>query len=161
MSGHDVRSQGRGRMPDSMVPSIPNLSSYSSGCDLGNSFSALLSGPTLFSPCDFRELPNPKQFSASSRVPTEDTGSLFSAFGSRVPLISRRGQGDLPSQGFDNEKVKDSSSPRGEWRSTNPRKCSVKLPDTNCQMPGKLASQAELSVSKNSSALSHQYPHVF
>ncbi|KAJ6302270.1 hypothetical protein OIU77_016371 [Salix suchowensis] len=73
---------------------------------------------------------------------------------------SRRGQGDLPSQGFDNEKVKDSSSPRGEWRSTNPANA-VKLPDTNCQMPGKLASQAELSVSKNSSALSHQYPHVF
>ncbi|KAJ6698439.1 hypothetical protein OIU79_011868 [Salix purpurea] len=60
----------------------------------------------------------------------------------------------------DNEKVRDSSSLRGEWRSTNPIN-DVKLPDTNCQMPGKLASQAELSVSKNSSALSHQYPRVF
>ncbi|KAJ6434877.1 hypothetical protein OIU84_000175 [Salix udensis] len=206
-AGHDVRSQGRGRMPDSMVSNIPNLSSYSGNCDLGNSFLALLSGPTLYSPCDFQELPNPKQFSASGRVPTEDTGSLFSAFGSRVPLMSSR----IPSEKLsyqnqrnganpfvsskcasisnsalqhclqganfamhssdvakavfhhkvsDNEKVKDSSSLRGEWRSTNPANA-VKLPDTNCQMPGKLASQAELSVSKNSSALSHQYPHVF
>ncbi|KAJ6335307.1 hypothetical protein OIU78_012023 [Salix suchowensis] len=73
---------------------------------------------------------------------------------------SRRGQGDLPSQGFDNKKVKDSSSLRGEWRSTNPANA-IKLPDTNYQMPGKLASQAELSVSKNSSALSHKYPRVF
>ncbi|KAJ6373189.1 hypothetical protein OIU76_027512 [Salix suchowensis] len=206
-AGHDVRSQGRGRMPDSMVSNIPNLSSYSGNCDLGNSFLALLSGPTLYSPCDFQELPNPKQFSASSRVPTEDTGSLFSAFGSRVPLMSSR----MPSEKLsyqnqrnganpfvsskcasisnsalqhclqganfamhssdvakavfhhkvsDNEKVKDSSSLRGEWRSTNPANA-VKLPDTNGQMPGKLASQSELSVSKNSSALSHQYPRVF
>ncbi|KAF9662092.1 hypothetical protein SADUNF_Sadunf18G0017400 [Salix dunnii] len=206
-AGHDLRSLGRGRMPDSMVSNIPNLSSYSGNSDLGNSFLALLSGPKLFSPCDFQELPNPKQFSASSRVPTEDTGSLFSAFGSQVPLMSSR----IPSEKLsyqnqrnganpfvsskctsisnsalqhclqgansamhssdaakavfyhkvsDNEKVKDSSSLRGEWRSPNPANA-VKLPDTNCQMPGKLSSEAELSVSKNSSALSHQYPRVF
>ncbi|KAJ6776994.1 hypothetical protein OIU74_001050 [Salix koriyanagi] len=106
-AGHDVRSQGRGRMPDSMVPSIPNLSSYSGSCDLGNSFLALLSGPTLFSPCDFQELPNPKQFSASSRVPTEDTGSLFSAFGSRVPLMSSR----IPSEKLSYQNQRNGANP--------------------------------------------------
>lgn len=206
-AGHDLRSQGCGRMPDSMVSNIPNLSSYSGNCDLGNSFLALLSGPASFSTCDFHELPHPKQFSASSRVPSEDTGSLFNAFGSRAPLMSSR----IPSENLsyqnqrnganpvvsskcastsksvlqhclqganfamhssdlakavihykvsDNEKVKDSSSLRGEWRSTNPANA-VKLPDTNCQMPGKLALEPELSVSKNSSALSNQNPRVF
>lgn len=206
-AGHDLRSQGCGRMPDSMVSNIPNLSSYSGNCDLGNSFLALLSGPASFSPCDFHELPNPKQFSASSRVPSEDTGSLFNASGSRAPLMSSRipsGNLSNPNQRnganpvvsskcastsnsvlqhclqganfamhssdlakavihykvSDNEKVKDSSSLRGEWRSTNPANA-VKLPDTNCQMLGKLALEPELSVSKNSSALSNQYPRVF
>ncbi|KAG5225228.1 Histone-lysine N-methyltransferase ATX [Salix suchowensis] len=145
---------------------------------------------------DMMNLPNPKQFSASSRVPTEDTGSLFSAFGSRVPLMSSR----MPSEKLSYQNQRNGANPfvsssvhlfpilrcnivfkvqtllcivqmwlrqsfhhkvsdneKVEWRSTNPANA-VKLPDTNGQMPGKLASQAELSVSKNSSALSHQYP---
>ncbi|CAK7353818.1 unnamed protein product [Dovyalis caffra] len=205
--GHDLRSQGHGRMLDCMVSNVSNLSSHSGNVDLGNSFLALLSGPASFLPCDFQELPSSQQVGTSHRVPTEVNSTAFSAIGSRFPLTSGR----IPSENLsyqnqrngadpvvsskaasachsvlqhgpqaanfaiqssdlakavihhkisDIEKVKGSSNLRGVWRSTTPVN-DVKLPDTNCKMPQKLPTEAEFSVSKNSSAFSRQHPRVF
>lgn len=83
---HEQRSAALGMIQEPLFSNTLNFGSYrTSNAELGNSFLALLSGPSSLLQCDLAQFPNPKTVSTSNKLPVYSSCDMVSNAGSGVP----------------------------------------------------------------------------